>query len=105
MDVQKPLVAMPKGQGPQYLRTRIMLNSEGGKGAVEFYTTTPEGKKLTKHAECTITFPDAREAASDVKGNAPAILRRMAQLRKNLESDGRVQKMHKSRSEERRVGK
>jgi iterative type I PKS product template protein len=94
MDVQKPLVAKSKGQGPQYLRTRVMLNAEGGKGAVEFYTATSEGKKLTKHAECTITFPDAAIAASDIQEKVPAILDRMEEFRKNTTSDSRVQKLY-----------
>ncbi|KFY21351.1 hypothetical protein V493_07486 [Pseudogymnoascus sp. VKM F-4281 (FW-2241)] len=98
MDVQKPLVAKPKGSGPQYLRCRVMLNTEGGKGAVEFYSVTPEGKKLTKHAECTITFPEIKTAISDVQEKAPTILKRMDELRGNLLTDSRVQKMHKNSS-------
>lgn len=98
MDVQKPLVAKPKGSGPQYLRCRVMLNTEGGKGAVEFYSVTPEGKKLTKHAECTITFPQIKTAIADVQEKAPSILKRMDELRGNLLTDSRVQKMHKNSS-------
>lgn len=98
MDVQKPLVAKPKGSGSQYLRTRVMLNTEGGKGAVEFYSVTPEGKKLTKHAECTITFPEVKAAISDLEDKASAILKRMDELRAALLTDTRVQKMHKNSS-------
>ena len=95
MDVQRPLATQSKGKGSQLVRCRVIFDTSAEKGAVEFYSVTNEGKKLIKHAECFITFPDAKEAASEYRENAVAILSRMAEMRKSIASDDRVQKMNR----------
>lgn len=95
MDVQRPLAIQSKGKGSQLVRCRVILDISAEKGAVEFYSVTNEGKKSTKHAECSISFPNAKEAASEYRENAVAILSRMAEMRKSIASEDRVQKMNR----------
>ena len=98
MDVQRPMAAKSKGKGSQFLRARINLDRTEAKATVEFYSVTAEGKKLVKHAECRIAFPEIDIAAAETRKDAPAILRRIMEVRRSLDSDVRVQKLHKSAS-------
>ncbi|KAF4537425.1 putative polyketide synthase [Lasiodiplodia theobromae] len=94
MDVQRPLVAKSKGSGVQLLRCRVDVDWATGRGACEFYSVTPDGKKLTKHAECQIAFVDADAALREQQDAAPAILQRIDGLRRSIESSPRVQKLN-----------
>ncbi|KAJ5794563.1 polyketide synthase [Penicillium paradoxum] len=93
MDVQRPLAVKSKGKGPQLLRCRVTLDVATEKAAVQFYSVTPEGKTLVKHAECSITFPSAAEAEAETQAAAGEILKHMIALRRSIEDNDRVQKM------------
>ena len=93
MDVQRPFATKCKGKGPQLLRCRVELDCKTEKAAVEFWSVSPEGKKLVKHAEASITFPDAKAAHAEAQQSAKPNLRQMADLAKRVETDERVQKL------------
>lgn len=94
MDVQRPLVAKSKGSGVQLLRTAVDIDWKTGRGHCEFISVTPEGKKLTKHAECQVNFVNFDKAVGESQAQAVDILQRIVQLRKSIESNPRVQKMY-----------
>ncbi|KAJ5525439.1 polyketide synthase [Penicillium frequentans] len=93
MDVQKPLAVKSKGKGPQLLRCRVTLDIITEKALVQFYSVTPEGKTLVKHAECSITFPSAADAEAAAQASAGEILKHMIELRQGIEDNDRVQKL------------
>lgn len=93
MDVQRPLVAKSKGSGSQLLRCRVDLDWAAGRGHCEFYSVTPEGKKLTKHAECGVVFVDFDAALREQQDAAEGILQRIDGLRESIAANPRVQKL------------
>ncbi|KAF2703807.1 putative polyketide synthase [Pleomassaria siparia CBS 279.74] len=94
MDVQRPLVAKSKGSGPQHLRAGIQLDWSTGVGSCEFFSVTPEGKRLTRHAICTITLIDLAEAIKVTEAESVDILGRIEKLRNSCMTNPRVQKMN-----------
>nr|BAW18768.1 topopyrone polyketide synthase [Phoma sp. BAUA 2861] len=93
MDVQRPFATKEKSSGPQLLQCHVELDCEAQHASVEFWSVTPEGKKLVKHAVASVTFPDAKNAYNEAQKDAKSILLQMADLEKRLASDDRVQKM------------
>ncbi|KAJ5347272.1 hypothetical protein MYU51_004319 [Penicillium brevicompactum] len=93
MDVQRPLAVKSKGKGPQLLRCRVTMNVTTENAAVQFYSVTPEGKLLVKHAECSIMFPPAAEAEAETQAAAEEICEHVIKLRRGIENNDRVQKM------------
>ncbi|KAJ0420671.1 beta-ketoacyl synthase [Aspergillus carlsbadensis] len=94
MDVQRPLAVKSLGsEEPQPLRCRVTFDTATEKAAVQFYSVTPAGKMLTKHAECSITFPRVAEALAETQEAANHIQSRMAELRRGIVDNDRVQKM------------
>ncbi|EED15770.1 polyketide synthase, putative [Talaromyces stipitatus ATCC 10500] len=93
MDVQKPLAVKTVVGEPQPLRCRVAFDTATSKAAVQFYSVTPEGKTLTKHAECSVSFPVATEALAETQKSAGDILTRMISLRRSIADNDRVQKM------------
>ncbi|KAI7970709.1 hypothetical protein EIK77_007889 [Talaromyces pinophilus] len=93
MDVQRPFVTKTKVKGPQLLRCQVSFDRKTFRAAVEFWSVTPGGKKLTKHAEAEMAFPNAKQAHEETKDLAKSILERMKSVSERLQSDGRVQKL------------
>lgn len=93
MDVQRPFATKSKGKGPQLLRCCIALDTQTFQGSVEFWSVTPEGKKLVRHAVANLTFPDRAQAHAAVMARAQPILARMEDMAARVHSDERVQKM------------
>ncbi|KAK3938759.1 hypothetical protein QBC46DRAFT_439652 [Diplogelasinospora grovesii] len=93
MDVQRPFATKSKGQGPQLLRCCISLDTKTFKGSVEFWSVTTEGKKLVRHAEASMTFPDMEKAHAEVTQQAGPILARMEEMASRLSTDDRIQKL------------
>jgi naphtho-gamma-pyrone polyketide synthase len=93
MDVQRPFATKEKGSGPQLLRCQVELDCKAKKASVEFWSVTPEGKKLVKHAVATVTFPNAEAEYQEAQKNAKPVLLQMADLESRIMSDDRVQKM------------
>lgn len=93
MDVQRPFATKSKGKGPQLLRCCISLDVRTFKGSVEFWSVTREGKKLVRHAEASMTFPDLKRAHAEVTSQAGAILARMKDMSSRVATDERVQKL------------
>ena len=93
MDVQRPFATKSKGSGPQLLRCCISLDIRTFKGSVEFWSVTTEGKKLVRHAEASMTFPDMKQAHAKVTQQGGAILERMKEMSLRLSTDERVQKL------------
>ncbi|KAJ5941158.1 polyketide synthase [Penicillium verrucosum] len=93
MDVQRPFVTKTKGTGPQLLRCHVSLNRKTFKAAVEFWSVTPEGRKITKHAEAGMTFPNAMQAHTEAQHQAAPVLERMKSVSDRLHTDEGVQKL------------
>ncbi|KAL2862531.1 type I polyketide synthase [Aspergillus lucknowensis] len=93
MDVQRPLATKNKGKGPQLLRCRVELEVSTKRAQVEFWSVTPAGQPLVKHAEASMAFPDKAKAHEEARHQAKPILKQMADLNKRLGSDERVQKL------------
>jgi iterative type I PKS product template protein len=93
MDVQRPFVTKTKVKGPQLLRCQVSFDRKTFRAAVEFWSVTPGGKKLAKHAEAEMAFPNAKQAHEETKDVAKSILERMKSVSERLQSDGRVQKL------------
>ncbi|KAK3370622.1 polyketide synthase [Podospora didyma] len=93
MDVQRPFATKSKDKGPQLLRCCISLDTKTFKGSVEFWSVTPEGKKLVRHAEASMVFPDLKKAHAEVTAQASDILARMKDMASRLHTDERVQKL------------
>ncbi|RDW76453.1 uncharacterized protein DSM5745_06445 [Aspergillus mulundensis] len=93
MDVQRPLATKGKGKGPQLLRCRVELDLSTKKAIVEFWSVTPEGENLVRHAEASMVFPNKKEAHEAARRTAKPILAQMASLAKRIETDERVQKL------------
>ncbi|GAB1191821.1 Non-reducing polyketide synthase pks27 [Aspergillus pseudonomiae] len=92
MDVQRPFATKSKGKGPQLLQCHVVLDCETFQGSVEFWSVTPEGKKLVRHAIASITFPDAKAAQAEVQQRAESILLEMEDMAARVNTDERVQK-------------
>lgn len=95
MDVQRPFATkgMGMGKGPQLLRCCISLDTRTFKGVVKFWSVTTEGKKLVRHAEASMTFPDMKKAYAEVTDQAGPVLARMREMALRLATDDRVQKL------------
>jgi iterative type I PKS product template protein len=93
MDVQRPFATKRKGSGPQLLRCCISLDTATFKGSVEFWSVNTEGKKLVRHAEASMTFPDLKKAHAEVTEQAAPILARMKEMGARVHTDDRVQKL------------
>ncbi|AEO70601.1 polyketide synthase [Thermothielavioides terrestris NRRL 8126] len=93
MDVQRPFATKSKGKGPQLLQCHISLNCGTLEAAVEFWSVTPEGAKLVRHALATLTFPDKAQAHAEARQRAGPILARMDAVAARLHADDRVQKL------------
>ncbi|KAB8239545.1 beta-ketoacyl synthase [Aspergillus alliaceus] len=92
MDVQRPFATKSKGKGPQLLQCHILLDCQTLTATVEFWSVTPEGKKLVRHALASIAFPDAKAAQAEVQQRADSILAEMDDMAARLSTDDRVQK-------------
>ncbi|BAE55957.1 unnamed protein product [Aspergillus oryzae RIB40] len=92
MDVQRPFATKSKGKGPQLLQCHVVLDCETFQGSVEFWSVTPEGKKLVRHALASITFLDAKAAQEEVQQRAQGIMNEMDDMAARLNTDDRVQK-------------
>ncbi|KAE8354552.1 beta-ketoacyl synthase [Aspergillus coremiiformis] len=92
MDVQRPFATKSKGKGPQLLQCHVVLDCETFSATIEFWSVTPEGKKLVRHAIASMTFPDAQAAQAEVQQRAEGILTQMEDLAGRVNSDDRVQK-------------
>ncbi|KAE8371763.1 beta-ketoacyl synthase [Aspergillus bertholletiae] len=92
MDVQRPFATKSKGKGPQLLQCHVILDCDTFQAAVEFWSVTPEGKRLVRHAIASITFPDAKAAQEEVQQRAGSILQEMEDMAARINTDDRVQK-------------
>ncbi|KAL4781318.1 beta-ketoacyl synthase [Aspergillus varians] len=93
MDVQRPLARKNKDKGPQLLRCRVELELSTKRSTVEFWSVTPEGEMLVRHAEASMGFPDKRETHEAARQRAKPVLKQMTNLAKRIETDDRVQKL------------
>ena len=92
MDVQRPFATKCKGKGPQLLQCHVVLDCETFTASVEFWSVTPEGKKLVRHAIASIMFPNAKAAQTEVQQRAESILKEMEDMAARVNTDDRVQK-------------
>jgi naphtho-gamma-pyrone polyketide synthase len=93
MDVQRPFATKSKGKGPQLLQCHIAFDCKILSATVEFWSVTPEGKKLIRHAVASMAFPDAKAAHAEVQQRADAILSQMEDMAARVNTDDRVQKL------------
>ncbi|KAJ5784444.1 polyketide synthase [Penicillium pulvis] len=93
MDVQRPFVTKTKGTGPQLLRCHVSLDRKTFKAAIEFWSVTSEGKRMTKHAEAGMAFPNAMQAHAEAQLQAVPVLEQMKSVSDRLYTDERVQKL------------
>ncbi|KAF7590070.1 hypothetical protein BBP40_003272 [Aspergillus hancockii] len=92
MDVQRPFATKAKGKGPQLLQCHVGLDCKTFSATVEFWSVTPEGKKLVRHAVASMTFPDAKAEHAEIQQRAGGILAQMEDMASRIHTDDRVQK-------------
>ena len=63
MEVEKPLI-VAGGSEQQLLRAHGSADIKTGQVNVHFYSVTPEGKKITDHAKCLVSYTDCEAMLS-----------------------------------------